>query len=309
MSSSLRLSVPDITDPNQAAAFFRIADAARGADGYDPFNEQTRIDLDAGRRRPLLAHAANSDTALAAAAVGSGQLALVVHPDHRGARVGTAVLEEILAGHGGAGELLAWSHGDHPAARALGASHHFEPVRTLLQLRLAPLPEFDADAAQAAGPAQIAIESFRPGADEEEWVALNARIFSAHPEQGKLTVEDLRARQREPWFDADDFLVARDATGQMVGYNWLKIDDEADLAAGSADARSGEIYVIGVEAASAGHGLGRALMHAGLNRMRDRRCAEVTLYVESDNTAAVRLYRSLGFADHTIDVQYRRPPR
>lgn len=148
-----------------------------------------------------------------------------------------------------------------------------------------------------SGGSGTAIVAFRVGGDEAEWVALNARVFATHPEQGRVTADDLRAREAEPWFDARDFLVARDASGRMIGYNWLKIDPGES---------TGEIYVIGVDAASAGQGLGRRLMRAGLARLAERGCTSATLYVEADNEPAVRLYRSLGFADHTVDVQYRR---
>jgi mycothiol synthase len=68
----------------------------------------------------------------------------------------------------------------------------------------------------------------------------------------------------------------------------------------------GEVYAVGVHPAASGRGLGRLLMEAGLARLRDRRVEAVTLYVEADNLPAVSLYRSLGFTDHTIDVQYAR---
>jgi mycothiol synthase len=48
------------------------------------------------------------------------------------------------------------------------------------------------------------------------------------------------------------------------------------------------------------------LMQRGLERLAQRGCTAASLYVEADNTSAVRLYRSLGFTDFTIDVQYRR---
>jgi mycothiol synthase len=47
-------------------------------------------------------------------------------------------------------------------------------------------------------------------------------------------------------------------------------------------------------------------MNAGLDRLRARGCTAVELYVESDNTAAVRLYRGLGFTDAAVHVQYSR---
>jgi len=50
-------------------------------------------------------------------------------------------------------------------------------------------------------------------------------------------------------------------------------------------------------------------MLAGLARLRDRGCTAVELYVEAESAGPVRLYRSLGFANRAIDVQYRRGPR
>jgi len=126
-------------------------------------------------------------------------------------------------------------------------------------------------------------------------VALNARIFSSHPEQGSLTLDDLRDRIDEPWFDADDLLVLRDGDGRMVGYDWLKVEDDA-----------GEIYVLGVDPELAGQGLGRSLLRAGFARLADRGISTADLYVEGDNEPALALYRSAGFVDQTVDIQYRR---
>jgi mycothiol synthase len=306
MTDSLRLSVPDLTNPAEAAGFYRVADAALDVDGYDPFNEQARLDVESGRRTPVVATVWSEDEhgrPVGAAIVGRNELDLVIDPLFRGKGFGGVALEGILATT--PGELTAWSHGDHPAARLLAERTGFTAVRTLLQLRLDPLVDAVADAGSAATAAQpadgITISAFDPNTDEADWVELNARVFASHPEQGKLTIDDLRAREAEPWFDAGDFLVARAADdngdGRMIGYNWLKIEPGAE---------DGEIYVIGVDAASAGRGLGRRLMRAGLARLAERGCTFATLYVEADSEAAVHLYRSLGFVDHTVDVQYHR---
>jgi len=43
--------------------------------------------------------------------------------------------------------------------------------------------------------------------------------------------------------------------------------------------------------------------------MLERGCTAADLYVEAENRSAVALYRSLGFTDASVDVQYlqRRP--
>ena len=327
------LSALDLTDASFAGQFHRIAGTAAQVDGYRPFNEQAMFDLASGSRTALLIAAedvglgamgreeAIGGAVVGAAIVGLGELDLVIQPASRGLGHARAALEEILV-DAPAG-LTAWSHGDHPAARALANRYGFESVRTLLQLCTA-LP-FAGTTAAVDGPQQATssasqqtstgpatIEAFRPGIDDAEWVALNALVFADHPEQGSLTAVDLAARAAEPWFNPGDFLIARDrASLRMIGFNWLKIErgsqsnDDND----SDDYVIGEIYVIGVHPDAAGQGLGRTLMLAGLERLRERGCTSAELYVEAESASAVHLYRSLGFIDRTVDVQYRRHPR
>jgi mycothiol synthase len=283
------LRVRDITDAAPRAAFDRLVRRAVAVDEASPFNDQALIDVEAGSRSLLFAirppeSPSAAELLIGAALIGHGELEFVVDPEWRGTGVGSSMLTDVL-GDAPPG-LLAWAHGDHPASRALAVRFGFDRVRTLLQLRM-PLTS-----ATGPAPRQAGITAFTPGIDDDEWVELNARVFASHPEQGRLTVDDLRARQSERWFDAGDFLIARDESGRMLGYNWLKID-----------ADHGEIYVIGV--GEPGRGLGRALMLAGLDRLRERGVRMASLYVEGDNEPAVHLYRSLGFADHAVDVQYR----
>ncbi|WP_241977030.1 mycothiol synthase [Cryobacterium sp. Sr8] len=292
---SLTLTVPDLSDAATRARFESVAAAATAVDGHPPFNEQAMLDLASGRRTPLLISV--GDEPVGAAILGQGELDFVIAPAHRGHGHGGEALRQILAD--APDQLTAWSHGDHPAARVLANRYRLAAARTLLQLGASLTREIPAEAAPAAH-SGARTSAFRPGVDDEEWVALNALVFASHPEQGSLTRADLAARQTEPWFDPGDFLLARDeATGALIGYTWLKIEPGSP---------SGEIYVVGVHPDAAGRGLGRALLLAGMERLRDRGCTSVTLYVEAHNTPAVNLYRSLGFTDHTVDVQYRRLP-
>ena len=64
--------------------------------------------------------------------------------------------------------------------------------------------------------------------------------------------------------------------------------------------------MLGVDPAARGRRLGPALTLAGLAHLRDLGLGAVVLYVEAENTAAVRVYRDLGFERFSADVSYRR---
>jgi mycothiol synthase len=222
-----------------------------------------------------------------------------VHPGARRRGLGRALVRAAEAASPD-GRLRLWSHGDHPAAGALSASLGYERIRSLwLMRRDLPLPQ-----PQVTLPAGVVLRAFRPGLDDETWVALNARAFADHPEQGAMTLADLHARMAEPWFDAEGFLVAQDtATGEMLGFHWTKVH-------GDGHEPIGEVYVVGVSPSAQGRGLGRVLTLAGLHHLRDAGLRTVILYVESDNAAALRVYTGLGFEHADTDVMYARvrPP-
>jgi mycothiol synthase len=251
---------------------------ARAFDGNPPFSDGALVQLANGERE--LVWEFDSDGRRVGAALDSPTASeFVVDPDARGLGHGARMLDMLThpSRGGAAGTKLFWAHGDHPAARALARHHRLEAVRALLHLRLAHLP---------AG-AHAGTTAFTAG-DADEWLELNARAFADHPEQGAITRADLDVLMAEPWFDASDFLLLRQA-GELVGYVWLKED---------------EFYVVGVAPEHQGEGIGRTLMAAGFARLAERGIHSAHLYVEGDNTAALRLYRGLGFTEAGVDVQY-----
>ena len=134
--------------------------------------------------------------------------------------------------------------------------------------------------------------------DESEVLRVNAAAFAHHPEQGSMDAAGLADRMAEEWYDPAGLLVADNGSG-LSGFHWTKQHD-ADL---------GEVYVVAIDPAAQGQGLGKVLTLAGLHHLRDLGLSEVLLYVESDNAPAVRVYSGLGFthADEDTHVQYRRP--
>jgi mycothiol synthase len=227
---------------------------------------------------------------------------LVIHPDYRRRGHGAALLAALLAGAAGHAVRL-WAHGDQPAAAELARSAGFTKIRALLQLRM---PLAGVPAGRPVFPAGVTVRTFEPGTDEEAWLAVNRRAFAHHPEQGSWTMEDLRLREAEPWFDPDGFFIA-ERDGRMAGFHWTKVHQPDTHHPDTDDSAAiGEVYVVGVDPGQQGGGLGRALTLTGLAHLRDLGLAEVLLYVDEDNTAAVRMYTALGFGRWSADVMYRR---
>jgi mycothiol synthase len=340
-----RVEIRERLADDEVPAVLSVVEAATEADGVRPLNEHVMLHLryggDPGARAVLIyddarltgfAHLDPTDPVEGP----SGEL--VIHPEFRGRGLGRRLLEAILADSGG--RLRLWAHGDHPAAGRLAAALGLARVRSLWQMRrslFAPLPT-------ATMPDGVRLRTFVPGQDEVAWVTLNALAFAAHPEQGTWTLDDLKRREQEPWFDPDGFFLAiradapamaggtPDGSGgdtpavpedtpadsgsspaipgdaqfrgreSLAGFHWTKVHGHG----GHGHEPIGEVYVVGVHPAEQGTGLGRALTLAGLTHLRARGLAQVMLYVDESNTAAIRLYESLGFTHWDTDVMYHR---
>jgi mycothiol synthase len=226
---------------------------------------------------------------------------LVVHPAWRrrglGAALAAAVLARPAAGAGPEHGVRLWAHGELPGAVRLAETAGFTRFRALLKLRM---PLSAAPAGPPDFPPGVSLRTFRPGQDEDAWLAVNRRAFAHHPEQGSWTLDDLRLREAESWFDPDGFFLA-ERDGQVAGFHWTKVHPDGGADGGPI----GEVYVVGVDPGQQGGGLGRTLTNAGLAYLRRRGLADVMLYVDEDNTAAVRMYQGLGFTLWSADVMYR----
>ncbi|MGA5406958.1 mycothiol synthase [Streptomyces lavendulocolor] len=276
-----------------------LAEAAR-ADGMQAVSEQGRLQLRGGRREgvshllltvrgELVGYAQLEDTDPVEAPAAE----LVVHPSHRGRGHGRALGSALLAASGK--RLRVWAHGGKSAARHLSQVLGLTLFRELRQMRR-PLAG-PADVPEPVFPPGVTVRTFVPGQDDAAWLAVNAAAFAHHPEQGALTQRDLDDRKAEPWFDPKGFFLAvREPDGEIVGFHWTKVHAEEQL---------GEVYVVGVNPEAQGGGLGKALTSVGLRHLAAEGLPTAMLYVDADNTAAVRVYEGMGFTTHEVDLMYR----
>ena len=292
----------------------RLVAAAAAVDGGEPLSEDARLALgppSPGVRHLLLPAADGSLAGYAQVGARPGDdggpdgvtAELLVAPALRGRGRGSALaaaVEEVAAGLA-AGPVRVWSHADAPqtaaAAAALAARRSYRLARELWQMARALGPGAPA-LPPLVVPDGVRVRAFEVGRDEDAWLAVNARAFAAHPEQGRWTREDLAARQAEPWFDPAGLLLAVDAgTGALLASHWTKEHDES----------TGEVYVVGVDPDAQGRGLGSVVTLAGLHHLQRRGKTVARLYVDGDNAAAQRTYARLGFARSAADVLYQRP--
>lgn len=281
-----------------------LIDAAWRADGTRPLNDHLWLDLRDGGREGfagIIAREEGRSHIVGYCQVSRGNeswaLDLIVHPHDRYDTLEIApelmrTALEVVATEGG-GHVHWWVFEPNSAHQQIATAVGLRPGRRLLQMRR-PLPLSIAELAEVEG---FSVETFRPGIDETEWLALNNAAFARHPEQGGWTAETLTSRMRQEWFDPSGFVLHRH-NGSLVGFCWTKIHRDASHVHGGTPGTLGEIYVIAVDPALSGRGLGRKMAIAGLVAARRNGATEAMLYVDAGNTPAVSMYTALGFTVH-----------
>ncbi len=276
--------------------------AASESDAVTPVGEQVLRELAHDRTEHLLTTDASGEQVLgylnlsAEPQDGSAMAELVVHPDARRGGIGAAMIRATLSKTDGLNRF--WAHGTLDSARATASALGLSPVRELVQMRR----DLN-DIAEPEVPDGVRIRTYAGAADDAELLRVNNAAFVTHPEQGGWTDADLAERRAESWFDPEGlFLAFSEQTDALLGFHWTKVHSEK--------AGLGEVYVVGVDPAAQGGGLGGLLTAVGIAHLAQRlsEAAEPTvmLYVESDNTAALRTYRRLGFTQYSVDTAYAR---
>jgi mycothiol synthase len=249
---------------------------------------------------------------------------IAIHPHHRREGIAKSLLKAAIniAQQGKFKRLDLWAYHSSPDSSAQHFADFTRMVasRKLLHLRRpleTPLPSYSL-------PDGYKLRAFRPGEDDVNWLELNHLIFAQHPENGSWSLEDLRLRFIQNWFNPQDFLLLENAQATLVGFHWTKLHTGHNSMLYPAPpylgqpARNltppirslaperilGEVYIVGVHPALHGLGLGRSLTLAGLQHLKERGATIFGLYVDGENLPAQKLYYELGFQLHHTDISY-----
>jgi mycothiol synthase len=318
----------DWLDTEQLSALVALIEAATQVDGVAPLSEQVLLDardgLPAGTAtssstRPphFLAYDGKNlagyahlereraaTTSMAQKMAGTASAEIVVDPEYRRHGIGTALvraLDDVLQ----EGTLQIWSHGHIGVARAFAASEDTTNVRALWTMRR-PLGAESQPLPPVRLSREFTTRHFVVGQDEDAWLRVNGRAFVHHLEQGQMTRLDLDRRIAQSWFDATGFILIEDTRGPapvLAASHWTKVVPPKDPQASPTE---GEVYVVAVDPAYQGIGLGQTVTLLGLRHLIERGLSEAFLYVEGDNTRAISIYSELGFTRTGVDVMYSR---
>ena len=269
-----------------------LLDAVRDHDRHAPLGEHKWLDLAFGK--DFIAIVSSDDRGIAGYAHLSRHgprwgLETVVRPGRADLREHLITRALDVVRDEGGGHVHYWVFRPDEKDDEIAAKIGFRKGRDLLHVCV-PLPVEH----RVELPEGIHVRPFAVGADEQAWLDVNNKAFAGHPEQGDWDLDTLQRRMREPWFDADDFLLA-DENGTVVGFNWTKLHQHRG---------EGEIYVIGVDPDRKASGLGKALLIAGLEHMARKGMRTCCLYVEESNASALAMYEKFGFKEDHRDRAY-----
>ncbi len=151
-----------------------------------------------------------------------------------------------------------------------------------------PLPDVEL-------PLGFTIRPLRGDSEASAYVSIHRAAYNTE----MMTEEHRISLMRQPHYRQDLDLVAVAPAGALAAFCVSSIDPVENERRGQ---NEGEIAIVGTHPAYRGHGLGRAVVLAGMHGLRRDGAETAVLGVAGDNTAAIRVYERLGFS---VDSQIR----
>jgi len=222
----------------------------------------------------------------------------LVHPEWRRRGIGRRLLEGALEGAGRIGRWLdVRVRDDEAAGEAFCRAVGLDLVRVWQRMWLEPLrvPQF-------GFPQGYSSRAYRPHADEATFAALVNETMAEHWGSAPMTPAEVARMARQSDFDPGVHIFAtcgREAVGLCSARFVVRN-------AGGREVSVAHLGPIGVRAAHRGRGVGRALVAACLRQCRRRGLQAAELDVDTENAAAMHVYRDCGMEPTFRILWYRR---
>jgi len=225
-------------------------------------------------------------------------LSCMVHPEHK-RDLPKSLIERALSR---ARELKSKvAHVNIPQetgwAKRFFSKMGFSIVRRFLELRLdlckAHLPNLSKNT--------FLLRRLRHG-EEEKLTQIQNRSFINTWGFSPNATEDIIHRISLPHCSLEDIILAFEVD-KPIGYCWTKINLGEDKANNGG---KGRIFMLGVDPDHRGKGVGMHVLVAGLSLLIGKGMRIVQLTVDSENKAALALYRSIGFEVWKTSLWYEK---
>ena len=130
--------------------------------------------------------------------------------------------------------------------------------------------------------------------EAEAWVEMFNQTFIDHWDFHPMTIEQWHHYGKDPNYRPENDLVAVDRTGTLAAFCYCEIRQEQNDRTGRSE---GWVNVLGTRRGFRGLGLGRAMLLAGLDQLKQSGAETAFLGVDSENpSGALQLYKSVGFS-------------
>ncbi len=234
-----------------------------------------------------------------------GSLLFRVHPDARGGDLEAAAIawgevrmREVSAIPGAPVKLRSSAHAEDGDRISLLTSSGFKPDRYFCRLARSlsePIPE-------PQFPQGFTLIQFPGEQDSEAWVEMYNQSFIDHWNHHDLTVKKFKYDLAKPDYRNDLDLIAAADDGKFVAFCYCEISvDECDRTGRN----EGWIACLGTRRGFRKIGLGRAMLLAGLHRLKAAGVETAILGVDADNqSGAMKLYESVGFHNIRNSIAY-----
>jgi len=232
-------------------------------------------------------------------AIGRVILDCWIRPEHRRRGLGTKLLGYAVqrAREVGAKVVHVNVLQDNEVASNVLFRLGFECVRRFLELRLDMTKVRWQDVDQAV----LECACLRRG-EEDKLTQIQNRSFDGTWGYNPNTVEQITYQTNLSTCSPEDIVLTYDGD-EVAGYCWTQIINEGKETAGE---RKGRIYMLGVDPAYRGRGVGKRMLLAGLAYLKSQGLQVVELTADSENEVALALYRSVGFEVRTGSLWYEK---